>query len=132
MGDAYMEALKTVHPHDLTLDSYEQHDVQHSSRSDAICSIAISSKRGPAKFGVGISSNTTHASLMACTVASNRAVLCNDSEADVAESFESLCSITANVQLRGKTTQILGSGNGPINAFISGLKTYYEEAADLK
>merc|ERR1740133_144643 len=87
---------------------------------------------GLAKYGVGIKPNTTEASLLAITAATNRAIASKDVEVEVHEAFESLCSIKAEVEHQGKVKAVLGTGNGPIAAFVSPLKTNFEEAKDLQ
>lgn len=130
--DAYMQALNELYSKSLRLLSYGQHDLQHCAEADAICHISIAHKAGPAMFGVGVDPNTTRASISAVTVAVNRALTAKEDPHEPLEHFESLCSVEANILLKGHTKTILGSGNGPIAAFISGLKTYYEEAKELQ
>lgn len=130
--DAYLHALNSMYSNSLKLQSYGQHDLQGGAEADAICCISISHEQGRSKFGVGINPNTTHASLMAVTVAADRAILAKGSTADSGEAFESLCSISANIQYKGQIKAILGSGNGPVAAFVSGVKTYFDEAKSLK
>lgn len=130
--DAYLHVLNELYSNNLKLRSYGQHDLQHSAEADALCYIEVSCGDGPAKFGVCIKANTTEASLIALTTAVNRAVIAKSKTADVVEQFESLCSVSATVQHQGTSKTILGSGTGPVAAFLSALKTYYEEAKDLK
>merc|ERR1719174_682582 len=66
------------------------------------------------------------------TAAANRAILAKHEPHDSLDTFESLCSISAHIQFKGQQKVILGSGNGPVAAFVSGLKTYYEEAKELR
>jgi len=128
---AYMHALNELYSHKLKLQSYEQHDLKGGAEADYLCCVAVSHEAGPAMFGVGVDPNTTRASLGALTVAVNRAISAPESHEQPAEAFESLCSISANVMRGGHVTTILGSGNGPVAAFISGLRTYYDEAEGL-
>lgn len=148
--DAYLQALNAEYKGVFTLQSYEQRSLggavaatngypaaQTSPRSqgaeaDALCAIAISHGGDPPKFGVGIHPNTTRASLLATTAAVNRALTSAGKPAEAAEHFESLCSISANIQHKGQTRTILGSGTGPVAAFVSGVRTYFEETRDLK
>eukprot|EP00929_Paragymnodinium_shiwhaense_P008877 TRINITY_DN112858_c0_g1_i1.p1 TRINITY_DN112858_c0_g1~~TRINITY_DN112858_c0_g1_i1.p1 ORF type:complete len:753 (-),score=200.06 TRINITY_DN112858_c0_g1_i1:151-2409(-) len=131
--DAYMAALNESYGKKLQLKSYEEHDVQHgSSGADAVCVISIANGDGAARYGAGISANTTKASLHAVTAAVNRAVSLKTEQGETHEAFESLCSIAATVKHNGQEKKILGSGNGPVAAFISGVKTYFEVAKDLK
>jgi 2-isopropylmalate synthase len=129
--DAYLQAVNSLFDNKLKLQSYSEHDMQSGSDAEAICFIEVSYKGGESKYGVGIQANTTHAALLAITSAVNRAVSTNGS-AEPLGAFDSLCSISASIQYKGQTKSILGSGNGPIAAFLSGLKTYYEDAKELK
>jgi len=65
------------------------------------------------------------------TAAVNRALSAENGFADQNEPLESIVSISAKVHFKGETKSILGSGNGPVAAFISGMRTYYEEAKDI-
>lgn len=128
--DAYLGALNTLYDNSFKLSSYAQHDMQHCAASEAICYVSVLRNNATA-FGVGINANTTHASLFALTVAANRALSGKNGDQAQAEAAESLCSISANIVYKGQKKLILGSGNGPIAAFVSGLKTYYDNAKDL-
>jgi len=130
--DAFLQALNTEFAGKLKLDHYGQHDIQGGSGADALCFISMTYAGGLAKYGVGIKPNTTEASLLAITAATNRAIASKDVEVEVHEAFESLCSIKAEVEHQGKVKAVLGTGNGPIAAFVSALKTNFEEAKDLQ
>mmetsp|Transcript_2389 Transcript_2389/g.5073 ORF Transcript_2389/g.5073 Transcript_2389/m.5073 type:complete len:750 (-) Transcript_2389:38-2287(-) len=128
---AYMSALKSLYS-DLELHSYGEHDIQHKADAEALCYISVSHNGGADRFGIGISENTTRASLQALTAAVNRAININGKQLDQAETLESLCSIAATIQRGTSKTEVLGSGNGPVAAFVSAMKTYFKEAEDLK
>jgi hypothetical protein len=138
--DAYLKALNSMCSSDMKLEGYEQHEVvsaispKHSSSSEAFCSIGMKDGSfGVPQYGCGIHANTTYASLSAVTVAFNRVLASKENgTSEPEEAFDSLCSISAQVQHQGKTTHILGSGNGPIAAFMSGIRTYFPEARELK
>jgi len=127
---AYLQALNSVYG-ELQLKTYEQHTMKQDVSSDAICYISIARSEGRPAHGVGINTNTTHASLMAVTVAANRALDTTAASEAPADAFESLCSISAHIQYKGTKTAVLGSGNGPVAAFVSAVRTYYAEAKDL-
>jgi 2-isopropylmalate synthase len=129
--DAYLTALGTLYD-GLKLQSYGQNDIQHCSASEAICYISVSRKDSAPAYGVGINANTTHASLIALTGAVNRALSGAHVANEQRDTFESLCSVEAHIQHKGQKKSILGSGNGPVAAFVSALKTYYDEAKELK
>merc|ERR1711972_5726 len=131
--DAYLQALNTLYENDLTIHSYGANvaDQEATAHAGALCYISCSFKDQVAKFGVGMKPNTTHASLVAVTSAANRALSVNGSS-ESSDTFDSLCSISATIQHNGEKKAILGSGNGPVAAFISGLRTYYDEAKELK
>jgi 2-isopropylmalate synthase len=128
--DAYLQALNGIYGGGFKLLSYTSTTAEQSADAQGICFISLSYNGGMAKFGVGMKANTTHAALLALSVAANRALTTNGSY-DTNESLESLCSISASVLYKGQKKAILGSGNGPIAAFISGLRTYYDEAGQL-
>jgi len=128
--DAYLCALNAMYNGGLKLQSYEQHDIQHCSAAEAICYISISHGDGTPEFGAGINANTTHASLIALTAAANKALSKKGAHEPV-EAVESLCSISATIQYKGQNKSILGSGTGPVAAFVSGVRTYYDETKDL-
>jgi hypothetical protein len=135
--DAYMQALNVMF-NGLKLHSYEERDLRADAekrvgaQAEAISVVSISRGDGPPKYGAGINPNTTRSSLMAVTVAVNRAIAAKDGPHEKLEAFESLCSISANIEHRGQVKSMLGSGNGPVAAFISAIKTYFEEAKDIK
>jgi len=135
--DAYVKALNSLSGSSLTLRSYEQHSLQHSSSSDAFCSIEITedmpgSPRGAPHFGVGIHANTTRASFNAVTVGFNSTLSSQtNGHAGPVEALESLCSISAQIRHEGKSTHILGTGTGPVAAFMNGIRTYVPVAKDL-
>eukprot|EP00928_Gymnodinium_smaydae_P039068 TRINITY_DN26778_c0_g1_i1.p1 TRINITY_DN26778_c0_g1~~TRINITY_DN26778_c0_g1_i1.p1 ORF type:complete len:750 (-),score=140.43 TRINITY_DN26778_c0_g1_i1:99-2348(-) len=130
--DAMFHALNEMYSGALTLHSYGQFDMQHKSEADALCHIAVSCGAGPTKYGVGIHANTTRSSFMALFAAVNRAVLAKDKGPENLEALESLCSISATVKHKGASKAVLGSGTGPVAAFLSAIKTYFEEARELK
>jgi len=130
--DAYMNALNELYEGALKLQNYAQHDMQRGSEAEAICYISVSLLQGPPKFGCGINPNTTMASLQALTVAVNRALMSKGEAPEALEPLEKLCTIKAAVQHQGVTKEILGSGTGPVAAFVSGMKTYFDEAKDLQ
>jgi len=130
--DAYLHALNSLYNNSLKVQSYTQHDIQHCAEAEAICYMSMSHNGGVPAYGVGINANTTNASLIAMTAAANRAISAKHESHDQLDTFESLCSISAHIQFKGQQKVILGSGNGPVAAFVGGLKTYYEEAKDLK
>lgn len=132
--DAYLHALNSMYSEGFKLKSYEQHDIQHTgSEAEAICCISISYKENAiAAYGVGINANTTHASLIAITAAANRSISITEASNGEADTFESLCSISAHIQHKGQKKAILGSGNGPVAAFVNGIKTYVDEAKELR
>lgn len=130
--DAYVHALNELYQGSLKLQSYAQHDLQHCSEAEAICYISVSHSEGPPKFGCGINSNTTIASMQAVTVAVNRALLSQGQTPEQLEPVEKLCTIKATVQHQGVTKDIVGSGTGPVAAFVSGMQTFFDEAKDLQ
>jgi hypothetical protein len=125
---AYLQALNTLNDKELSLQSYSQQNLEQSESSEAICYISMQRKDGPLAWGVGIHTNTTTASLHAVTVAACRALSTKDDVPQV-EPLDSLCSISATIEKDGEVKSILGSGNGPVSAFISGIKTYYYSEA---
>jgi len=129
--DAYVAALNSAYSEaPFKLQSYGHHDLTHHSGSEALCYISMSHQEGTPAYGVGINANTTHASLIALTVAANRSFSSKNGTTSGSD-LESLCSISARIQHKGHTRDILGSGNGPVSAFVSALQTHYEEAKDL-
>jgi len=130
--DAYMHALNELYKDALKLQSYAQHDLQHCSEADAVCYISVSYSEGAPKFGCGINSNTTVASLQALTVAVNRALQAKGETSPALEPLEKLCTIKATVEHKGVAKDITGSGTGPVAAFVGGMKTFFDEAKDLQ
>jgi len=131
---AYLQALNSIYGNNFKLTSYTSvaaADRTRSADAEAICVISMAYGGKPWKFGVGMKSNTTHAALLAATAACNRA-LTDPSETDFHKmEIESMCSISAIIQRKEEKKEILGSGNGPVAAFIDGLRTYYPEAVEL-
>jgi len=130
--DAYLNALNTEYEGGFKLQSYVEQNLQGGAGSDAICFISISHKDGSPQFGVGINANTTCAALLAATVAANRAMSVKETAPTSVEALDSMCSISATIQRKGQKTSVLGTGVGPIAAFISGLRTYFEDARELE
>merc|ERR1712176_56569 len=130
---AYMNSLNSLYCGDLKLQMYSERDISvgAGATAEAVCFISISHKDGRGAFGAGINVNTTRAALLAVTAAANRALSAENGVASQNEPLESIVSISAKVHLGGETKSILGSGNGPVAAFISGMRTYYEEAKDI-
>jgi len=130
--DAYVHALNELYQGALKLQSYAQHDLQHCSEAEALCYISVSYSQGLPKFGCGINSNTTMASMQALTVAVNRTLLSQGEAPEPLEQLETLCTIKATVQHQGVTKNIIGSGTGPVAAFVSGMRTFFDEAKNLQ
>jgi hypothetical protein len=130
---AYMNSLNSLYGGDLKLQMYSERDIHAGAgaTAEAVCFISISHKDGPVAFGAGINANTTRAALLAVTAASNRALSAENSVTPRNEPLESIVSISAKVHFGGETKLVLGSGNGPVAAFVSGMQTYYDCAKDM-